>query len=380
MINNNKGSVLVITVGLVVIFLLFGLAAIKYAGVQNADAELREQSIEALWLADGAVKMAYSKFVADPSSKIPKSVAAVVSNDSDVLDRWTYDVVLSGEACTPACFDPATGAKIPCPCMATNSCLCDIGHVQAYGLAENQSRAILARISAYLGGYKFEAIQSTDTVNDDCEPDGNAIIDGGCEQNSDFTFKKVFDKDGDKGWDTIDDFITDMDTQGLLHTYINPANNDPAVVIKEVTLIIMDGNNNSLSITSTQQEYESDGVTPKASFLIIDTMDVDLKNISLNFNGNGIFYGVIWILGDAVEIKGTADIYGSVFVDGAENELVDDTKVSGTSNIIYDTGAIEDAIDVFDPNYVVEEGEPQLGDLVIKSWQEIPVDTADYEL
>lgn len=106
--------------------------------------------MEALWLADGAIKMAYSKFVANPASSIPKSDPAVVSNDSDVLDRWTYDVVLSGEACDPACFNPATGAKIDCPCMSTSTCPCDIGNAQAYGLAENRSRAILAQIFAYL--------------------------------------------------------------------------------------------------------------------------------------------------------------------------------------------------------------------------------------
>ena len=50
---------------------------------------------------------------------------------------------------------------------------------------------------------------------------------------------------------------------------------------------------------------------------------------------------LIWIIGES-EIVGTSDIYGAVFIDGSS---IEDTKVSGTSELYYSPSAIADAIE-----------------------------------
>lgn len=59
---NKRGSVLIITLGFVVAFTLLGMASLHYAMVQNEETERQKASMEAFWLADGAVEQAKAKY------------------------------------------------------------------------------------------------------------------------------------------------------------------------------------------------------------------------------------------------------------------------------------------------------------------------------
>lgn len=60
--SRKQGSVLVVTMGFVVAFTLLGMAALHFAMVQNEATERQKASMEAFWLADGAVEKARAEF------------------------------------------------------------------------------------------------------------------------------------------------------------------------------------------------------------------------------------------------------------------------------------------------------------------------------
>ena len=145
---------------------------------------------------------------------------------------------------------------------------------------------------------------------------------------------------------------------------MNPPNNFDGIVAG-VTIITMTGDNKSLNITEDKQLYEDDGVTPKASLLIIDTTGVDPgKKIMITIAGNGTFRGILWIIGEA-QLVGTSSIEGAMFIAGDDGNVI---KVSGNTDIYYGPTAIAEAISTFDSefadNYVP-------GSKAIISWKEI---------
>lgn len=73
---NKHGSVLVITLGFVVAFTLLGMASLHYAMVQNEETERQKASMEAFWLADGAVEKAKAL-----PSLIPKTEPPIYLNN-----------------------------------------------------------------------------------------------------------------------------------------------------------------------------------------------------------------------------------------------------------------------------------------------------------
>ena len=60
--SRKRGSVLVVTMGFVVAFTLLGMAALHFAIVQNEATERQKASMEAFWLADGALEKARAEF------------------------------------------------------------------------------------------------------------------------------------------------------------------------------------------------------------------------------------------------------------------------------------------------------------------------------
>lgn len=452
MMNDKKGSILVVTIGFVLVFTLLGFGSLHYAYVQNEVVEKEKASAEAFWLADGALQMAFNNLVNDPTALIAKTDYTPNSTDPK-----QYDVFSEADSCPPPictdeereedpelpvcteaerlqdpilCTDAdrsqdpglcTSGSRVPdltgctqedrdlngglCPCQVNSSCImlcpcesdvipcrgrcpceyadppsclgrcpcettdpqscpchstdtcpdkmigrcacevsgscCESWILQSYGEVNYnvgiESRAITAKAGEDLGGCDLDnAIETWGYVNRDrdCEPDGNAVIEGGCEQEAEFTFQSVFKRD--KQW-----FLDNAD-----HEYLNPENNFDGIV-SGITVITMTGSNKSLNITEDKQEYQADGVTPVASLLIIDTTGVDSnKNVMITIAGNGVFRGIVWIIGGA-QIVGTSEIQGAIFVAGDEE---DETKVSGTTDIYYSTAAIQEALATFLPD------------------------------
>ncbi len=262
-----------------------------------------------------------------------------------------------------------------CPCEVAGSC-CVSWNIQSYGevayactdpssaSCERQSRAIQAKVSVDYGNRNIEnAIETWGDVNKDrdCEPDGNADIQGGCKQQSDFTFESVFGQTREWFWGH------------KTHYYLNPKNFQGTV--EGITFIEMTGKNTVLSINTDTQPVDADGI-PIASLLIIDTSGIDPKfrdQVSVNIDGNGAYRGIIWVIGEA-KMAGTTKggIRGAVFVAGDPGNY---TSVTGTKDIYWDPYAIREALDTFDGTM---GNEIYSDDFKIISWNEIDMNKADY--
>jgi len=79
--NNQRGSILIVTTGFVLVFTLLGIASLHFAGLQNELAEKRRFSLEAFWLADGALEIA--------KEKLPDLIDVEIQLDDD---SRSYDV------------------------------------------------------------------------------------------------------------------------------------------------------------------------------------------------------------------------------------------------------------------------------------------------
>lgn len=270
-----------------------------------------------------------------------------------------------------------------CPCHQTDTCpenmigrclceydgtsCCESFVLQSYGevnyRAGIQQRAIMAKCGQDFGDRDIDkALETWGWVNKDhdCIPDGNAVIDGGCEQQSDFTFDNVFGEDQQWFYDNANNY------------YLNPENNFEGEV-SGITWIEMTGNNNGINITEDKlPDNNNDGVLD-AALLIIDTTGVNENKLPVRITiaGNGLFRGIVWIIGEA-QFVGTSEIQGAIFVAGEEDE---ETKVSGTTDIYFSPSAIAEAIDSWDGEFGNEGWSTSL---TMISWREIDTVKADY--
>jgi hypothetical protein len=267
-----------------------------------------------------------------------------------------------------ACQENMVG-RCPCEWQIGATC-CESWIIKSFGTVSGQSRAIQAKVGQYQGDSNVDDALETRggaTNQDDCvigQGDGNAELEGGCEQYSDFTFESVFGLP--ESWF--------LDPANMTHYYLNPENNFVSDVpgtaaVEGYTYIEMTGSNKSMNITEDKQAYDEDGV-PIASILVIDTTGVDENKqdqIQITIGGNGVFRGIVWIIGNAQIVGGgNADgIYGAVFVDGDPEKT---TKMTGTSEIHFSSEAIAEALGT---SGIIDVNDPLYGTRAIISWKEI---------
>ncbi len=307
--NNNRGSILVTTLGFALVFTFFGFSSIYVGTVQNELAEKRRSSQEAFWMADGAVQKAKSQL---PGLSVPHN------ENNTLLGNGSYDL--------------AVVLVSPSRWKATSK-----------GVIGDQSRSIEAEI----GRYNIEnAITTEGTLNDDCLPDGSAQISGICAQGAEFSFESIFNGlskndiknlPGTTQYDNINgNGVTDI-----------PANGDLPQVTG-VTYVTYAGNNNdSLHVP----ENSSD-----SGFLIIDASQ-STGSITFNVTG-GTFHGIIWVMGD-VSVTGNPSISGAMFIENSN-----DTKIGGTANISFDASDVASAIEELGTSFTNKKPD-------IVSWKEI---------
>ncbi len=334
---NENGSILVVSVGAILIFTILGLGSVKMAASQNQMAEEQRASTQAFWLAEAGLEKGRYFLLKSPS---------VFISESDLpqnMGNGTYDVSSGNDPDCPTCID--------------RWFIRSLGSVltgQQISAAQiNNKRTIEAIIARY--DIK-NAITSHGTINDDCTANGSATITGTCEQNAEFTFEGVFNGT------SAADFLSEAQADGLY--YLDPNNSgdvDPISDITWVDLIVK----NKLVINTDNMELDlvadPSGNTVKAAILIVDTTQVQsMQPPQVHIDGNLVFRGIIWIIGEA-EIKGTSDIMGAVFVDG---DPVLDTKVTGDADITFDPIAVDETIDGF--GLSIFPGEP-----AIVSWNEL---------
>ena len=281
---NNKGSVMIITMGFILIFTLLGIASLHLAGIQNQSAAKRIFSTGAFWLADGAIQRA--------KSRLP---GVLVNATGVAWSNGNYDI--------------AVVTKGTSRWKAT-----------AKATVSNQVRTIEAEIANY---DILDAITTTGTINDSCVPAGSAQINGNCVQGAQFTFESVFNG------------LSKQDIKNLATLYDNfdlrniPKSNTINSVTG-VTFVTFQGNKKE----SLHVPTNSSG----SGFLIIDASG-NTNTVTFDVTG-GVFNGIIWLIGNNVSMTGNPNINGAIFID-ASNQ---DTKLGGTATVTFSSTAVAGAI------------------------------------
>ena len=321
--NGNRGSILTITLSFVLIFSLLGIAIMRRATVQNETIERRTASEEALWAADAAVEMIRSNLGKPPAQHLAKGT--VFNNQ---LGDGNYSVFYEDDPACPTCID-----RWHVQSQAT------VNINNTDGTINTQSRGI----DAIVASYDIEnAITTHGTVNGSCVPSGNAQIVGDCEAHVDFTFETVFNGK------SYSDFqaaaaANPIDVAHPIYSFPDVVNHKfhlsgsaDEFEVKDVTVIFMEDNFNTVLINTDDSD-----VYTGPSLLIVDTTGSEASTPEVKVSGNVGFCGVLWIIGH-VKIAGTSVINGAIFIDESPP---DDTTVTGNTNVIFDPGCVQQAID-----------------------------------
>ena len=332
MMNNERGSTLVLTLGIVIFFILMGLASINFAMLHNELTEKERSSAAAFWLAEAGVEKALSKL----PTLIPETDPAVTVGDG------TYDVTSAPDPACPHC---------------TNRWV-----VSSQGVVNNQTRHIKA-VVAKGAGYVEDVLDAKDHVKnyENCPP---ASVDISCEDPADCppTSERCAlwnalaqEYDTDLSFDTVfhgaltkQDIITSA--TGLSSTYENPEN---GFEIKDATYVKLTGTNPpTLDLSKANQ-------TAASSFLLIDASLVPAGvTTKVKLAGNMSFNGIIWIVGNTqFSMTGTSLIKGAVFVEGTF-----EVKTGGTAMLQYDPSFIE--------SVVTDVGQPEASVPALVAWGE----------
>ncbi|MCK5178653.1 MAG: hypothetical protein KAR32_03920, partial [Candidatus Omnitrophica bacterium] len=281
MLQDKQGSILVVTLGFVFVFTLLGFGSLHYAYVQNEIAEKGMASAEAFWLADGAMERACKSAKEATSPSI-----------------FGYETLPNGENY----YFQGTGQNLGTAAEEWN--------VTSNGDVRTQIRTIQAVLARY-DDAAMKAIQSHGYVGDDCYSQSAAsyLNPEDCLERIDFTFDDYFHK-------PLQDFIDNAD-----NTYLNPKNTGDITLISGVTVVRMQGDENSdnkVAINTNSQDYYKDengdalldGDGNKIaipSFLIIkderiSTGTKELPLLEVRIEGNiqvtMPFRGIIWIDGE----------------------------------------------------------------------------------
>ena len=334
---NNRGSVLIITVGAIFVFTLLGLSSVYVSSLQNQIAEKQRALSQAFWLADAGIEKARYYLRKTPPVLIDTADAPVN------MGKGNYDVFSQQDPDCPTCVDRWFARSQGAVNTGAYTGSTQLTHQRAI-------ESIVAR-------YDIEnAITAQGTVNDDCTPNGSATITGTCEQNTDFSFESIFNGT------SSGDFLNQAQAANLY--YLDPNNSgdiDPVEDVTWIDLIVKNKVNISTANMPLDLVADPSGNTVQAAFIIIDTTQCQsVQPPQVHIDGGLTFRGIIWIIGEA-EIKGTSNINGAVFVDG--NPVLD-TKVTGDADITFDPVAVNEAVDTFSNS--IFPGLP-----AIISWQEV---------
>lgn len=127
MINNENGSILVVTLAFVLVFTLLGFGSLHHVFVQNEIAEKEKASAKAFWLADGIAERTFARLKEN-------WVSENVTNITDSLWGGTYNLY----------FYPASDCNTPFSC-----------EFKSQGLVDGQYRTIRATVDDPGGGLVF---------------------------------------------------------------------------------------------------------------------------------------------------------------------------------------------------------------------------------
>jgi len=266
---NNKGSILTITLGFVLIFTLMGFASIHYAGVQNNIASKEIASNEAFWIADGMVERARAKLPGTLMNFPPVIEESKRKCEDLVKDDPNYDKPYCVKTCVKALNDKKCAPKQ----TLNNSWI-----VYATGIVGKNSGYKQRRtIQAILKGDTFEISKRVDgcsTVACYTDPKTGKLSYIGLPE--DCSFETVFETDPDE-------FIAEAD-----NNYTN------------ITKLPVLSGNSVITLDSALSGSVSIPVKGEG-FLLLDGRNLS-QQMAVHMDGSN-FDGIIWAVGKVILIN-----------------------------------------------------------------------------
>lgn len=282
---NNRGSILVITMGFVLVFTLLGIASIYLGTVNSEAADKREFSEEAFWHADGAVERA--------RSTLPNVELKDPANLGDPLPSYGNDV--NGNPMTYSVNTVKNGPftwQIDTDSTVNNQKRAIQAIADASGIAGFGDLNSNGNIDKYNNGDKCTSLEGSSEVNCDKVEEGMSL-----------DFSEVFPNalPVNSSNPNLDNYYTDANA-GTFGTIPNSG----------LTLI-------EISSTSNMNTKISG-----SGFVYIDYSNYDAANKKAPSVDIEIadFSGILWIEGDVrdnvdVKFTGNGGYVGAIFVEGS---------------------------------------------------------------
>ena len=317
-IRNQSGTVLVVTMGFVTVFTLLGMASIHHAMSEHKAVEARKASMQAFWLADGAVERARAEL---PLTRDFGVNPISVSNHSK--GAYDFDTNLSD------------GRKYE-------------WKVQAYGKVRGEQRNIVAYVSnKNLPDYAV-------TSNKVLSALPSFLTEGEVAHKPDLDIEKTF---GVPQGQTYKSICTD----GVVEITVG-SEDIPADAIKNVACL--DINTNDELITIPEQKSES-------TILIIDATKANEKSeFPTNIDFAGDINGIVYVVGETtIGIYEDTQINGSVFLEG-NSSILALKKVGGVDHegdIQFDGELVDKASALSKYADFLK----QTAGLTVKNWKEV---------
>lgn len=303
---NSRGSVLVATIGFVLVFTLFGFSSIFLSNVQSDATNRQVASTQAFWLAEAGINRAITLYPFT-GLNLPYSDNSLANDFAN--PNWSYSFKIE-----------AVGGEAY--------------HIKSLGAEGSIKRKI--EVDAIKTHYIIENVITAAGYVDTVVVGDTEII-GKIEECVDFYDPDLFG----------DVFNRTKEEISAVANHVPPNNNpdqDPTdgfLGISGVTWITNPGT--PLMITDTGS-WQGSGI------LIVDG---DLKITG------GSFDGIIWVTGN-LRVDGNPPINGTIFVEGDEDIVI----TRGTSNIKYCLEAIEAALGL------LEGYGTSIYKLTVQSWKE----------
>lgn len=277
-----KGVVLVLVISFMLIYTLLGLAIMEFNGFQGQWAARKVGIAQAFWLAESGVQSAI-----DSLQKDTHMTTMIIPNT--VLGQGFYHATISN--CDPV--HPA-------------DCYNATWWIDSTGTIPYATK----KIRAMYGPHPMEAVNHKDEI----DMRGSVEINGSTSQ-WDFSFEQVFKKN-------TTDMMASCTVYHPVQNSVSPANGRAWIDLSSGL------SGNSLSITSA-------GWTG-GGLMIIDAASQPGLNIHIE---GGTFSGIIWVIGDNIQITGNGAYSGAVFLDNEGSNKV--TVLGGTANFAFDQHAID---------------------------------------
>jgi len=298
-----KGVILALTVTFMLVFTLFGLGAMQFAGLQGQGIVKKVAATQGFWIAEAGIEkeITHLRKGFDGLPFAPPNIPE--------LPQGEYEVFVAKYQFSDGTFSTVR--------WNINS----FGYIPSKALYDSGGQCVRKKIYVEYG----PGIASAVNHKGGLDKGGSYTIQGG-ERQWDFHFEDIFNIGANE-----------MKASAIANGtyYYDPKNNvSPITGISWVDVI----QGGQLGITC--DNWTGSGV------LVINAEGV--SNVNLHFEG-GTFTGILWVIGDDVQITGNMGVSGTVFLDNGTSV----SKLKGNTAIAFDKESIDSAFkdNNIEPNY-----------------------------